>query len=40
MTVTYPDLNEFRAATSGVVNVFADIYGEELTQKVKDLYTE
>ena len=40
MTVTYPDLNEFRAATSGVVNVFADIYGEELTQKVKELYTE
>lgn len=35
MEVNYPDLAPFKAATSGVMDVFADIYGKELIDEVK-----
>ena len=35
MTVTYPDLEEFRQATVGVYDYFAESYGEELMETLK-----
>ena len=35
MTITNPDLKAFQAATSGVIGVFTDVYGEELLEKLK-----
>ena len=37
MTIVYPDLSEFKNATSDVIEVFADVYGPELTSTVKEL---
>ena len=34
MKVNYPDLTPFKEATSGVMDVFADIYGQELIDEV------
>ncbi len=36
MIVNYPDLEPFKNATSGVMDVFADIYGDELLNAVKN----
>ncbi len=35
MTITTPDLKEFARATSGVIDTFATVYGEELVSKIK-----
>lgn len=35
MTITYPDLEEFREATVGVYDYFAASYGEELMERLK-----
>ena len=35
MTITTPDLKAFQAATSGVMDVFTNVYGEELLQKLR-----
>lgn len=35
MTITTPDLKEFAKATSGVIDTFATVYGEELVSKIK-----
>lgn len=35
MTITNPDLKAFQKATSGVMGVFNDVYGEELLAKLK-----
>ncbi|WP_407428755.1 TRAP transporter substrate-binding protein [Treponema sp.] len=35
MVVTSPDLKEFKKATASVMDVFTNIYGEELLQKMK-----
>lgn len=35
MTITYPDLEEFRQATVGVYDYFAESYGEELMEQLK-----
>ena len=35
MTVTYPDLEEFKAATSNAVDVFADTYDAKLLDKIR-----
>ena len=35
MAVNYPDLAPFKAATEGVMDVFAAIYGQELIDEVK-----
>lgn len=35
MTIISPDLKEFQAATSGVMDVFNAVYGEELLMKLK-----
>ncbi len=35
MTITYPDLEEFREATVGVYDYFAESYGEELMELLK-----
>ena len=35
MVVNYPDLEPFKEATSGVIDFFATIYGQELIDKVK-----
>ena len=35
MTITYPDLEEFRKATVGVYDYFAGSYGEELMELIK-----
>ena len=37
MEVNYPDLEPFAQATSGVIDVFADIYGQELIDAVKNV---
>ncbi len=37
MEVNYPDLEPFKQATAGVMDVFADIYGDELINKIKSL---
>lgn len=34
MTVTTPDLNEFKKATQGVLDMFSDVYGKDLMNKV------
>ena len=36
MTITYPDLDEFREATVGVYDYFAESYGEELMEQLKN----
>ncbi len=36
MTITYPDLEEFRQATVGVYDYFAESYGEELMELLKN----
>lgn len=36
MTITYPDLEEFREATAGVYDYFAESYGEELMDMLKE----
>lgn len=36
MTITYPDLEEFREATVGVYDYFAASYGEELMERLKE----
>jgi len=36
MTITQPDLKNFQKATAGVMNVFTDIYGEELLKKLAE----
>ncbi len=36
MTITSPDLKAFQKATAGVMNVFTDIYGEELLKKLAE----
>ncbi len=36
MTITYPDLEEFREATAEVYDYFADSYGEELMEMLKE----
>lgn len=36
MTITYPDLKEFREATVGVYDYFAGSYGEELMEQLKN----
>ena len=35
MTVTTPNLKEFATATQGVLDMFADVYGKDLMNKVK-----
>ena len=35
MIITYPDLEEFRQATVGVYDYFAESYGEELMEQLK-----
>ena len=35
MTITNPDLKAFQTATSGVMGVFTNVYGEELLAKLK-----
>ena len=35
MTVTYPDLDEFKEATSSAVDVFADTYNVDILSKIK-----
>ena len=35
MTVTYPDLEEFKAATSTAVDVFTDTYDAKLLDKIR-----
>lgn len=37
MTITTPDLKAFQNATSGVLYVFINVYGEELLKKLSDL---
>lgn len=36
MTITTPDLKAFQSATSGVMNVFTNVYGEELLKKLAE----
>lgn len=36
MTITTPDLKAFQRATSGVMNVFTNVYGEELLKKLAE----
>lgn len=36
MTITYPDLGEFKEATVGVYDYFAESYGEELMELLKN----
>ncbi|WP_191018261.1 TRAP transporter substrate-binding protein [Treponema zioleckii] len=40
MIITMPDLKPFQNATSGVMDVFGNIYGDRLISKVKDLTGE
>ena len=35
MTITNPDLKAFQKATSGVIDVFTNVYGEELLARLK-----
>ena len=35
MTVTYPELGQFKDATSGVIDFFASVYGQELIDKIR-----
>ena len=35
MTVTYPDLDEFKEATSSAVDVFADTYNVDILSKIR-----
>ena len=37
MEVNYPDLQPFKNATTGVMDFFADIYGQELIDQVKSM---
>lgn len=36
MTITTPDLKAFQSATSGVMNVFTNVYGEDLLKKLAE----
>ena len=35
MTVTYPDLEEFKEATSSAIEIFAQTYNAELLKKLQ-----
>lgn len=37
MTITTPDLKAFQSATSGVMNVFTNVYGEELLKRLSEV---
>ena len=37
MTIIHPDLAPFKEATAGVIDVFADVYGDELVKTIKSL---
>jgi tripartite ATP-independent transporter DctP family solute receptor len=38
MKVIYPDLSPFKKKTTGVIDVFSDVYGSELVDLVRELY--
>jgi len=37
MTITYPDLKEFKDATSSIYDSFADTYNKELLDMIRNI---